>query len=262
MIVDRVKEDHFKEVCSMMGEPLDLHLAYRSAKELMGSKDGSMSNWNCIKKIQDRWYESLPNNPDYDVYSEPMYIAEIWACWVKYTSKYIKALSKSGSLDGKRSIVEYIGERPIIDLGCGFGYSTCALSEVFNSDIYCTNIEGSFQSKIVLKLSKEYPIKLHYDFDDLPKNSLIFASEYFEHFERPFEHLDDVIKNLKPKHLLIANTFNGDAIGHFDTYLHKKKRVHSSVAQRLFGKAMRHYGYKRINTKLWNNRPSLWSRIK
>ena len=88
--------------------------------------------------------------------------------------------------------------------------------------------------------------------------ALIFASEYFEHIERPVEHLINVINTNKPKYFLIANTFNQPAIGHFDTYKHYLDSYNGKETSKLFNNTLKENGYKKINTKLWNQRPNYW----
>jgi hypothetical protein len=224
----------------------------------------NISNDNAIKIIEKKWYKSLKeNNPDYSVYCEPEYIAELWACWRLYTRIYLKSFTKKNSFNKEKSIVEYVKDVPaVIDLGCGFGLSSIALSQMFSKKVYCTNLKKSFQYEIVQTFEKNHNLILAEDYCNFPKNSLIFASEYFEHFQRPTEHLYHVIKTLKPKFLLIANTFNGDAIGHFNEYFHLDKKLTCKQMNTFFGKCMRLFGYKKLKTNLWNNRPTLWAKIK
>ena len=89
---------------------------------------------------------------------------------------------------------------------------------------------------------------------------MFFASEYFEHFDRPIEHLIDVIEQGSPTYMLIANTFNGRAIGHFNQYKDGTEVYDGKQMGRLFAKTLRKYGYKTVNTACWNNRPAFWQR--
>ena len=90
------------------------------------------------------------------------------------------------------------------------------------------------------------------------KADLIFASEYFEHFDRPIEHLIDVLDNSKPKYMLIANTFNGKAIGHFNQYYHLGETYSGKEISKKFNNTLRDYGYEKVKTKCWNSRPAYW----
>jgi hypothetical protein len=58
--------------------------------------------------------------------------------------------------------------------------------------------------------------------------------------------------------LLTANCFGGRSIGHFDFYQIGAALRDGSSTSRVFGKALRGRGYRRIETKLWNNRPAYW----
>ena len=90
------------------------------------------------------------------------------------------------------------------------------------------------------------------------KTDLIFASEYFEHIEKPIEHLSDILKNCNPKYLLLANTFNQPAIGHFIEYSHKGKKYIGKTISKMFNETLKENGYMKIKTKLWNQRPNYW----
>ena len=87
------------------------------------------------------------------------------------------------------------------------------------------------------------------------KVDVIFASEYFEHIQEPFEHLEDIILNNKPKFLILANSFNKRAIGHFHKYYYKNQIIDESKAQRRFMEICKANNYKQISAKLWNNTP-------
>ena len=58
----------------------------------------------------------------------------------------------------------------------------------------------------------------------------------------------------------LTTAFNGDSIGHFNEYSHLGKRLSDKQMSRFFNKAMRGWGYKRVETKIWNNRPMVWER--
>jgi hypothetical protein len=60
--------------------------------------------------------------------------------------------------------------------------------------------------------------------------------------------------------MLIANTFNGKAIGHFNEYKHGTNRYNGKEIGRLFGKTLREYGYETVNTNCWNNKPAFWEK--
>jgi hypothetical protein len=89
---------------------------------------------------------------------------------------------------------------------------------------------------------------------------LVFASEYFEHFEEPIAHLVEVVELTRPRALLIANAFSAKSIGHFDEYVVDGRRVSGDVVGRRFNDTLRRIGYSKIETRLWNNRPAYWKR--
>ena len=101
--------------------------------------------------------------------------------------------------------------------------------------------------------------------DPQPETDFVFASEYFEHFQRPIEHLRDVLRVAEPKHLVIANAFGSKSIGHFDIYLDEEnlfdsRQVLGASVGRLFNDVLRKNGYATVKTEFWNNRPAVWRR--
>ena len=136
--------------------------------------------------------------------------------------------------------------------------ATAALKEIFpHASVTGTELLTSTQAKLAIKLGKKAKFKVvasHLR----QKVDLVFASEYFEHFERPVEHLEDVIQKLKPTYWIIANSFGTDAIGHFQTYRHNDEFYDSREISRLFSQTMKTYGYDKVKTNCWNNRPAYW----
>jgi len=224
-----------------------------------------------FQDLQNRWYNSLKTAiPDYSVYDDDLYFADIWACWVIYSRKYLLGIKSEKSLATKddhgnwynfKSIVNYVGNiKTVADLGCGFGYTTIGLKEIFPySAVYGTNLKN-IQFSVAEKLSKKYDFNIVESINEIPSADLVFASEYFEHIPDPINHLHDVIKQLNPKYFLIANSFGADAIGHFNIYTYNNMPFHSSKIGRMFNDVLRYNGYEKVFTKLWNNRPSFWSK--
>tara|TARA_R100000664_G_scaffold34220_1_gene55218 strand:- start:3645 stop:4451 length:807 start_codon:yes stop_codon:yes gene_type:complete len=241
---------------------LDTKKCYLAA-EAYRKNDTESEYIHVIKSLEKRWYSSLPNNPDYSVYNNHYYIIDIYNCWIVYSRKYLSQIQKVCLFGSTITIKNYISNgSAIIDLGCGMGLTTSTLKSIYpKKQVFGTNIETSFQYKIAEHFSKKYNFKIISDISLLPTNGTIFASEYFEHFQRPVEHLYQIIKQLRPKHLLIANTFNGDAIGHFNIYHHLNKKLSSKQMNIFFNKCLKSFGYKKVKTKLWNNRPALWTKI-
>tara|TARA_R100001082_G_scaffold58861_1_gene32627 strand:- start:337 stop:1185 length:849 start_codon:yes stop_codon:yes gene_type:complete len=216
-------------------------------------------------ELEERWYQSLriKKQPDYSVYNEKIYLAEVWCCWDFYAKKYIKDIL-TPKLVPEKGIKQYIDRMGVIlDLGNGIGFSTAAFKQHFPKHLVIgTNVQDSYQWTLNVLLSKNYNYEL-LDPDALEKNriypvELTFASEYFEHFEKPVEHLSYILEKSKTKILVAANAFGADSCGHFDSYIHKGKSYDSKAIGRIFGKELKENGYRKIKTKLWNSRPSIW----
>ncbi len=237
-------------------------LAYERKKP----KDKSLIEY--FERVSARWYASLAKgNPDYRLYDEDYYFTDLWLCWAAYSRKYVRSLSGENTIGGQYSVREYIGHpNAVVDIGCGIGYSTAALKQLFpRSNVYGVNLPKTKQYEFCKKMSQEYRFNLVPNIESISeKNGLVFASEYFEHIESPINHLEDIIKELRPRCFLIANSFNTWGLGHFTEYKHNTKNGMRIILQekvsRLFNKALLSFGYKKIRTKLWNNKPALYVR--
>lgn len=251
---------HFLQECSSVTE-INVDRAFQIATAHIQShnkREFNAKHLRHITELQKRWAASLKKKqPDFSVYDDTYYVCELWLCWVSYSRRYLRDISKNTSLF-TRSIVSDIRANSVLDLGCGFGYTTAALKEIFpHATVTGTELLTSPQAKLAKKLGTKANFKIVASHRRL-KADLVFASEYFEHFERPVEHLEDVIQRVKPTYWLIANSFGTDAIGHFQTYRHKDESYDGKGISRLFSQTMKSYGYERVKTKCWNNRPAFW----
>lgn len=213
-----------------------------------------------MQELENKWYESLRTGaPWYGVYSADYYIADLWACWVVYSRKYLLSIMSPKSLDTGSIYNELIGIKSFCDLGCGIGITTSAMKEMFpSSKAYGTNILGSQQSDFAIMMSRKYGFTLVQQPSDISGEiDFIFASEYFEHFYKPVEHLREVLR-LKPKYMLIANAFGSKSIGHFPVYFVDGDRLDGKKTSKAFNDELRKNGYEKVKTNLWNNRPSYW----
>jgi SAM-dependent methyltransferase len=210
------------------------------------------------KHLQDHWYKSLSGIPAYNVYNDPYYICDIWLCWKPYSRKGLLALKNPKSMINK-SVVDFINSpKKILDLGCGFGYTTAGLKEFFpEASVVGTNVKESYQFEIARKTGTERGFSITDNIESVGLVDVVFASEYFEHIVNPIEHAYNLINKTKPKIFIIANGFSGIAIGHFNEYYHKGKKYNPNEMSKMFSKFLAHMGYKKIKTKIWNNRPSL-----
>jgi SAM-dependent methyltransferase len=199
-----------------------------------------------------RWYSSLSaGQPDYGIYDAPECIANLWSCWVIYSRMYVLALGKliaRGVLPAEMDTV--------VDLGCGLGYTTAALGRLWPSaKVAGTNIGVQLDAASRLGAAEGFLVTA-----DIPRADLVFASEYFEHFQRPLDHLREVLDAAgRPRYVVTANAFGSASAGHFPIYLDEIGRdVPGSKMGRLFGTRMRSAGYSRLATGFWNDRPAVW----
>lgn len=209
-----------------------------------------------IADLQGRWYRSLEAGaPDYGIYDDPVYLADLWGCWLVYSRAYIRALARSEVVGPLIRGIESIA-----DLGCGVGYSTAALYDTFAVDVVGTQLPGTIQWSIARDLADERHFGLLDSVEEVGRVDMVFASEYFEHFEQPIQHLTEVWEACKPRLLVVANAFGAKAIGHFDQYKIFDSRVNGAGVGRLFNAALRRFGYEQVETGFWNRRPAVWVR--
>lgn len=214
-------------------------------------------------RLEQRWYDSLRSGKaDYGVYDCDEYLVEAMHCWWEYSRRYIKACMKPSSLPPLGVWARFANAASIVDLGNGIGFTTSALSKLFpTAKVVGTNMPGSSQYRIAQQLANRDGFTMASDIGSAPYSpDVIWATEYFEHFEQPLQHADEIIETARPKSLLIANTFGGDATGHFNDYIIAGKKVPCKSVARMFNENLRRHGYKKIDTTMWNARPTLWVR--
>ena len=224
-----------------------------------------------VKILQEIWYKSLKKSfwhPDYSVYNDRYYFTDLWACFHLYSRKYLMSIMKNNSYYKGKSIYDLVKKsKTVVDLGCGIGYTTAMLSQMFpDAKILGTNLKTTEQYKFCKKISKMYNFKINESINEL-KNpvDLIFASEYYEHIYNAPINLYYTLKNYKPKYLLLANSFNTYSVGHFKKYLYRpninkpmREFISEKQASKIFNNVLISMGYEKKKTNLWNNKPNLW----
>lgn len=211
--------------------------------------------------LEERWYQTLRDgDPDYSVYDTDDYLVEAIHCWWAYSRPYLRNVAKPASLppDG---VLHRIGEpATVVDVGNGLGLTSAALTRLFpTARVIGTNVPGSAQYRIASLLADAYGFTMVADASEIAATpDLMWATEYFEHFAAPLDHADELITRLRPRYMLIANTFGGDATGHFDTYTVDGEELPCRSVGRLFNRRLRSHGYRTVATKMWNARPTLW----
>lgn len=234
-----------------------------------------------LKDLQEQWYNSLDPlfvpKPDYSIYDEKYYFTDLWACWNVYSRNYIKAITKNET-SFKTPLVKFFGGvKTIFDLGCGVGYTTSALKQIFpNAKVFGVNLGSTKQYKFCKVMAEKYgwnliDEKTMYE-NNADTHDLIVALEYFEHIEHTLDHLDRLISEFRPKFWYIANSFNTKSVGHFTEYKSSKLSVppegnqplmeefvhNQNIISRKFNKMLRDKGYEKIKTNLWNQKPMVW----
>lgn len=216
-----------------------------------------------LRPLQLRWYRSLrEGRPDYTVYDDDYYLADLWACWIVYSRKYLRSFRDPRGLFTHSMIDELGNVRRVLDLGCGFGYSTIALKQLWpGAEVIGTNIRDTIQFRVAEKLGRAHNFAMLDEGATMPQPvDLVFASEYFEHIEEPIAHLRDIIRQANPAHLVIANTFGPASIGHFDEYIVDGTKLTARQTSRAFKQTLVDAGYELVKTRFWNSRPQYYRR--
>jgi len=238
---------------------IDVDNARELIKEGIRYYDGNKDCGIFQKIMEKRWYASH----DFSIYDDEYYFTDVYVCWTMYSRKYILAMRSESSLEGKGSVIDLMsGAKTVVDLGCGIGYSTAALKAIFkDADVYGTNLKGTKQFMFCQHISKRYGFKVISGIGCLDSVDVIFASEYFEHFEDPFAHLREVLEK-GPQFLVLANSFNTYSMGHYTRYKHGRKLIPQKQASQRFNAFLTSLGYEPMRTKLWNNKPRIWVKAK
>ena len=209
-----------------------------------------------LQKLERAWYASVQaGTPDFTGYDNPHYLMELWGCWIIYSRKYLMAVR-----DKMSPVLTNI--KSVMDLGCGFGYSTAALKEIFpRAKVVGTNFKGGTQWAMASLYARDRDFSLVGSTDDVDGYlDLVFASEYFEHIPDPVDHLEHIIVTRHPRFFVVANSFGAMAYGHFPEYQVGGKNIGREHVGRQFSKMMQEYAYEHVKMGLWNNRPALYRR--
>tara|TARA_R110000822_G_scaffold55455_9_gene140999 strand:- start:2660 stop:3439 length:780 start_codon:yes stop_codon:yes gene_type:complete len=214
-------------------------------KELRPTDKIPCKSTNRVKVLEKQWYDSMPK-PDYSVYSHENYFIDVFLCWAMYSRRYITKMGKHDMFQNLNTIV---------DLGCGPGFTTDALNEVFNPKrTVGTNIKNTWQWTHARNIGVEIVENIK-EVDT--QIDLIVAFEYFEHVPNPIEHLKEILAHCQPEFFAIRNEFIHDAIGHFFK--------NDKALRTLFNNTMKSYGYIDLKNSKGHNlffggSPRIWQK--
>jgi SAM-dependent methyltransferase len=216
-------------------------------------------------ELEEDWYNAIydktvMDDSCYECYNHDYYFTDLWVCWTMYSRGYLRTIEKENTINGDTSVFDYVNNiNTVVDLGCGIGYTTASLKQMFpNAKVYGTNIEDTKQYKFAEALADIYDFNMAgsiYQVED--QVDFLFASEYFEHIYNPLAHIQSIVAELNPRYMYIANSFNTVSIGHFTQYC----GIPEKQISRIFNKTLISLGYKRVKTKVWNNKPAFWERL-
>ncbi len=226
------------------------------------------ANWAVSRQLQQDWYDRLQENRDpYAVYRDPRYFIDTWVCFQLYSYKLVQLLKKPLMVEERCSAAELfdVDEVGVIaDLGCGLGLTTAYLADMFpRAEVFGTNIPDTDSFKFCESLADEHGFAMAgataaRDLPEMHQHGLIFMSEYLEHIADAPDHISELANEVVPRFFCMVNSFNTRSIGHFEQYEHDGSLIPAKSASRVIGKILRNAGYKKLKTKYWNGRPTVW----
>lgn len=269
-VLTRVSKDDCLAYLRLVQEiqpTLDLTDLYRVAQAAVRYYRGDTKQRSVLvaqQRLETQWYASLQRGqPDYSVYNHDYFISDLWACWIIYSRKHLLSLLSSKALPNDSRMLRDIFSSyitSVADLGCGFGYTTATLKEMFPlANVYGTNLIDTLQWRVATLLGQREDFDIVQDVIDR-RIDCVFASEFFEHLLDPVAYLETLITHCAPSIFILANSFSARSIGHFNEYQYREKRIANTAIGRLFNRVLRENGYRMLKTRLWNNRPSIWLR--
>jgi len=208
------------------------------------------------KELDNWWYD---NYGDFSRYASWHYLYAGLNCFDNY--------SKQCTFYAK----QYLGDRKIksiVDVGAGIGLSTMLLADLFpEAKVYYNNIRPSLQVDF-FEAHKHY---LQRNLDDYQPEfvtsdwlaqhgpfDMLFASEYFEHFEEPMKQTEFLLNQVGFKYLVVNNSFNVKAYGHFKEFK-CNETVASKRMSKMWLKEVRK-DYNELDVKCWNGRPKMFEK--
>lgn len=215
--------------------------------------------------LLNEWYAGLENgSAPFEIYGRSEYLAELWSCWSVYSRIYLKKIEAKKPMPPHGIAGNIRDGGLVVDLGNGIGITSAAFTEIFpHANVIGTNLMDSAQGRICKMLASEYGFSMLEDTRSIGfQADMAFASEYFEHFENPIEHLDEIVSSVRPRRMIVANAFTARAIGHFDVYKDNGQNFTGVQIAKRFADSMRKMGYRKLKTGLFNDRPSVWELVR
>lgn len=212
--------------------------------------------------LHTHWYESIDaGRPDWGVYDDPRYLMECHSCWIQMARRCFTELLRPGKQGAAADLLAPASGGTVYDLGCGIGMGTAVFAELYPSaKVVGTNLPDTQQMRVAKAVRDLTRTDFELAAEPTEHAEIVFASEYFEHFTAPAEHLSDVLAVTTPRVIIHASTFTKPAVGHFNSYLHLGQELRGPQTARAMSLTLTERGYQRLSLGFWNNRPQVWVR--
>ena len=256
-IFSKIKKQDFYEVAKSIGE-LDSSVDVEYICKEYETGNGILLD------THEYWANRLKEGlgPDYSVYAKDYYLNEVFYCWKEYSRRYLLLMRKW--LNEEDCPMKKSEIKSVLDLGCGLAFTTIGLKAIFeDAKVYGTNEPDTVQIRFDRMITESFDdveiLNGNFGLDD--KVDLIFASEFFEHLEEPIKFTRELLEHYQPKYIVFANTFTKMSIGHFYHYKNDGVLVDRTEMPRLFTKTLKSYGYEKVPTSFFNNRPNIYKLV-
>lgn len=255
-VFDKIKNEDFKELVLIAKKyKKELNAKHLYKQWLVGSPN--------VEALINKWLLSLENNsPDFSIYCDDAYLNDVFACWKNFSRKNLILIKRYFENKNKQKI------KYVLDMGCGIGYTTLALSEIFpEAIIYGENLKDTLQYSVMKEVSannKNIKIVDEKSFlTKVPKVDILICFEFFEHLQEPIDMMITLLEKYMPKYFIFANSFTTlHAAGHFSVYYYNGEEYTGKEISRLFNKiAKEKFGYVEVKTGFWNNRPKIYKKL-
>ena len=246
----REQRARFLELCGdLMGsDPAGLFERTRAEEVYVGP---DRTDPMTVPAIRD-WYRGLDaGRPDLDaVYASPRAVAHGWVCWEEsrpYVRKYLRAVP--------------VPPRSLVDAGAGLGLFAASLAR-YKVRARATNAPGCVHRTAAERLLAEMRSKVRFvEPGEEGRAELLAALEYLEHFPAPVRELGRLLDRVRPRGVLLANSFGVLSAGHYRTFeVPGNPAASAREASRAVSTLLRDAGFRRLPIQAWNGKPQLWGR--
>ena len=205
-----------------------------------------------------RWVAS--GHTDFSVYNDPVYLASIITSYFHLSA----GTTRNAIFELRRMYPDCWTKLKVLDDYNGLGLSTRDFIKAGFNKAYFYN-DVALQKEIFWKIINEDKLPVNKFVEDVDRSGrydAVLSCEVLEHYKKPEEYLDEVLRLIKPRGLFIFSSgFANMHTGHFPEYEIKGKMVPIRKAGRCIKGLLEERGFERLNIKCWNGKPKFYQRV-